>query len=155
MELEGLEARRKGRLMAALSMVFTARYAASYLRVDVEVIEELAEQMAPEDGRLSVIDSLDERAESVTAFTRQVSNISTTSSMIAGHSSCETSQPAAAFAGWIRDEDGLRRTFRHVHRHYTGYINARMRVTGHLWQGRFSSVAMDEAHSSAPCAMSP
>lgn len=45
-----------------------------------------------------------------------------------------------------RDEDGLRRTFRHVHHHYTGYINARMRVTGHLWQGRFSSVAMDEAH---------
>ncbi|WCM27830.1 transposase [Sphingomonas sp. QA11] len=44
------------------------------------------------------------------------------------------------------DGDGLRRTFRSVHRHYTGYINARMRVTGHLWQGRFSSVAMDEAH---------
>lgn len=44
------------------------------------------------------------------------------------------------------DEDGLRRTFRHVHRHYTGYINARLRVTGHLWQGRFSSVAMDEPH---------
>jgi putative transposase len=44
------------------------------------------------------------------------------------------------------DEDGLRRTFRYVHRHYTGYINARMRVTGHLWQGRFSSVAMDDAH---------
>jgi putative transposase len=40
------------------------------------------------------------------------------------------------------DEDGLRRTFRYVHRHYTGYINARMRVTGHLWQGRFSSVAI-------------
>jgi putative transposase len=37
-------------------------------------------------------------------------------------------------------------TFRHVHRHYTGYVNARMRVTGHLWQGRFSSVAMDEQH---------
>lgn len=31
------------------------------------------------------------------------------------------------------DEDGLRRTFRYVHRHYTGYINARLRVTGHLW----------------------
>ena len=44
------------------------------------------------------------------------------------------------------DEDGLRRTFRYVHRHYTGYINARLRVTGHLWQGRFSSVAMDEPH---------
>ncbi|TXC64060.1 transposase [Sphingosinicella ginsenosidimutans] len=45
-----------------------------------------------------------------------------------------------------RDADALGRTFRHVHRHYTGYVNARMRVTGHLWQGRFSSVAMDEAH---------
>ncbi len=45
-----------------------------------------------------------------------------------------------------RDEDALGRTFRHVHRHYTGFINARMRVTGHLWQGRFSSVAMDEPH---------
>lgn len=44
------------------------------------------------------------------------------------------------------DEDGLWRTFRHVHRHYTGFINARLRSTGHLWQGRFSSVAMDEAH---------
>jgi len=44
------------------------------------------------------------------------------------------------------DEDGLSRAFRYVHRHYTGYINARMRVTGHLWQGRFSSVAMDEPH---------
>ena len=44
------------------------------------------------------------------------------------------------------DPDGLRRTFRYVHRHYTGYINARLRVTGHLWQGRFSSVAMDEPH---------
>ena len=44
------------------------------------------------------------------------------------------------------DEDGLRRTFRYVHRHYTGFINARMRTTGHLWQGRFGSVAMDEEH---------
>ena len=45
-----------------------------------------------------------------------------------------------------QDEDGLRRTFRYVHRHYAGYIKARLRVTGHLWQGRFSSVAMDEGH---------
>jgi len=44
------------------------------------------------------------------------------------------------------DEHGLRRTVRYVHRHYTGYINARMRVTEHLWQGRFGSVAMDKAH---------
>ena len=57
--------------MAAPSMVFTARYAANRLGVDIDVIEELAEQMAPEDGRLSVIDSLDETADSITAFTRQ------------------------------------------------------------------------------------
>ena len=44
------------------------------------------------------------------------------------------------------DEDGLRRTFGDLHRRYTGFINARRRTTGHLWQGRFGSVAMDEAH---------
>jgi len=44
------------------------------------------------------------------------------------------------------DTDGLARTFRHVHRHYTGYVNARMRVTGHPWQWRFGSVAVDEGH---------
>ena len=44
------------------------------------------------------------------------------------------------------DADGLRRTFGDLHRRYTGYINARARTTGHLWQGRFGSVAMDEAH---------
>ena len=44
------------------------------------------------------------------------------------------------------DEDGLRRTFADAHRRYTGYINTRMRVTGHLWQGRFGSVVMDEEH---------
>jgi len=43
-------------------------------------------------------------------------------------------------------EDGLRATFADAHRRYTGYINARMRVTGHLWQGRFGSVVMDEDH---------
>ncbi len=44
------------------------------------------------------------------------------------------------------DEDGLRRTFADAHRRYTGYINARMRETGHLWQGRFGSFVMDEEH---------
>jgi putative transposase len=44
------------------------------------------------------------------------------------------------------DEDGLRRTFADTHRRYTGYINARNRWTGHLWQGRFGAVAMDEIH---------
>ncbi|MEV9048104.1 transposase, partial [Klebsiella pneumoniae] len=44
------------------------------------------------------------------------------------------------------DEDGLRRTFADAHLRYSGYINARHRWTGHLWQGRFSAVVMDEAH---------
>lgn len=44
------------------------------------------------------------------------------------------------------DEDGLRRAFGELHRRYTGYVNGRARRTGHLWQGRFGSVAMDEAH---------
>jgi putative transposase len=43
-------------------------------------------------------------------------------------------------------EDGLRATFAQAHRRYTGHIHARERWTGHLWQGRFSSTAMDEAH---------
>lgn len=33
-----------------------------------------------------------------------------------------------------------------AHRRYTGFVNARARVTGHLFQGRFASTAMDEAH---------
>jgi putative transposase len=44
------------------------------------------------------------------------------------------------------DGDGLRRTFGELHRRYTGYVNARARRTGHLWQGRFGSAAMDDAH---------
>lgn len=44
------------------------------------------------------------------------------------------------------DEDGLSRTFRQVHRHYTGCLNARQRWAGHLWQGRNCSVAMDKEH---------
>jgi len=44
------------------------------------------------------------------------------------------------------EEDGLRRTFADLHRRYTGYINARARTTGHLWQGRYGSVVMDETH---------
>ena len=47
------------------------------------------------------------------------------------------------------DCDGLRATFAYAHRRYTGFINARHRWTGHLWQGRFGAVAMDEAHLAA------
>ena len=57
--------------MAAPSMVFTARFAARHFGVDLDVINELAEQMAPEDGCLSVVDSLDDDAKSTTAFTRR------------------------------------------------------------------------------------
>lgn len=44
------------------------------------------------------------------------------------------------------DTDGLRATFANAHRRYARHINARHRWTGHLWQGRFGAVAMDEAH---------
>ncbi|HCS92273.1 MAG TPA: transposase [Chromatiaceae bacterium] len=44
------------------------------------------------------------------------------------------------------DKDGLREPFADAHRRYTGYINARSRATGYLWQGRFGSVVMHEAH---------
>lgn len=45
-----------------------------------------------------------------------------------------------------KSEAGLSRAIGETHRRYSGYINARLRVTGHLFQGRFGSVAMDEAH---------
>jgi putative transposase len=44
------------------------------------------------------------------------------------------------------DPDGLRATFANAHRRYARLINARHRWTGHLWQGRFGAVAMDETH---------
>lgn len=44
------------------------------------------------------------------------------------------------------DETGLARAVGEAHRRYTGFIGARGRWTGHLFQGRFGSVAMDEDH---------
>src|SRR5437870_2006272 len=35
--------------------------------------------------------------------------------------------------------DGLARTIGETHRQYTGFVNARARWTGHLFQGRFAS----------------
>jgi putative transposase len=43
-------------------------------------------------------------------------------------------------------EDGLALALGETHRRYTGFVNARMRVTGHLFQGRFGSVVLDEPH---------
>ena len=44
------------------------------------------------------------------------------------------------------DADGLRANFAEAHRRYTGAINARFRWAGHLFQGRFGAVVMDEPH---------
>ncbi|MDQ0473502.1 transposase [Labrys wisconsinensis] len=43
-------------------------------------------------------------------------------------------------------QDGLRALLGEVHRRYTAGINARNGWTGHLWQGRFGSVVMEEDH---------
>jgi putative transposase len=50
------------------------------------------------------------------------------------------------------DRDGLRRALAAVHRRYAGYIHARLKRTGHFWQGRFGCVAMDEGHLGAALA---
>lgn len=42
--------------------------------------------------------------------------------------------------------DGLRAMFADSHRRYTNYINWRHGWSGHLWQGRFGSAAMDDDH---------
>jgi putative transposase len=47
------------------------------------------------------------------------------------------------------DIDGLRRTLAVVHRRYAGQIHARLKRTGHFWQGRFGAVVMDETHLAA------
>ena len=43
----------------------------------------------------------------------------------------------------------LGRAIGEAHRRYTNFINARGRWSGHLFQSRFASVAMDEAHLTA------
>lgn len=47
------------------------------------------------------------------------------------------------------DPDALRRALAPVHRRYAGHIHARLKRTGHFWQGRFGCVAMDEDHLGA------
>ena len=42
--------------------------------------------------------------------------------------------------------DGLARAIGETHRQYTGFANTRARWTGHLFQGRFASVVLDEEH---------
>jgi putative transposase len=45
-----------------------------------------------------------------------------------------------------KNEAGLARAIGEAHRRYTTFINARAGRTGHLFQGRFASVVMDEDH---------
>lgn len=57
--------------MATPAFAFTARYVAETLGVDQDLVEEIAAmEMEPEDGRISILDSDDENAPAVTAFTR-------------------------------------------------------------------------------------
>ena len=44
------------------------------------------------------------------------------------------------------DESGLTKAIGEAHRRYTRYINFREGWRGYLWQGRFSSYAMDQQH---------
>ncbi|MFC1672734.1 transposase [Pseudomonadota bacterium] len=44
------------------------------------------------------------------------------------------------------DEGGLARAVGEAHRRYTRHVNGREGWTGYLWQGRFASYPMDEAH---------
>lgn len=44
------------------------------------------------------------------------------------------------------DQSGLARALGEAHRRYVAYVNGRQGWTGHLFQDRFSSVAMDEEH---------
>ena len=43
-------------------------------------------------------------------------------------------------------EKALGRALGETHRRYSSVVNARLRVTGHLFQSRFGSVVMDEEH---------
>ncbi len=43
-------------------------------------------------------------------------------------------------------DDSLARTFNSLHMRYSQYMNRRRRINGHLWQGRFYSTILDEAH---------
>ena len=45
-----------------------------------------------------------------------------------------------------KKEDSLARTFSVTHTRYSQYFNKKMKVFGHLWQGRFYSCVLDERH---------
>ena len=55
-------------------------------------------------------------------------------------------EPCSLDSLTVRRDRAVPRAVGETHRRYSGYINARLRVTGHLFQGRFGCVAMDESH---------
>jgi len=62
----------------------------------------------------------------------------------AAHSPCDPqSRPSHSDADKL---EGLSRAVGEAHRRCTAFVNARARVTGHLFQGRFGCVPMDEPH---------
>ncbi|MDD4295193.1 MAG: transposase [Candidatus Omnitrophica bacterium] len=44
-------------------------------------------------------------------------------------------------------EDSMAKVFKYAHMKYSQYYNKRMRITGHLFQGRFFSSVMDELYT--------
>lgn len=62
---------RPGRLMARPTFASTVRFVAERLGVKEALVEEIASMaMEPEDGRIFIVDSDEEDAPSITAFTR-------------------------------------------------------------------------------------
>ena len=51
------------------------------------------------------------------------------------------------FVAVPRQTDSLARTFNQTHMRYAQLVNRRNMRAGHLWQGRFFSCALDEAHA--------
>jgi putative transposase len=50
------------------------------------------------------------------------------------------------FVGVPQAADAMASVFRSVHMLYSQYFNRKAKATGHLWQGRFYSCVLDEAH---------
>jgi putative transposase len=57
-----------------------------------------------------------------------------------------STSPDGAADGGISAEQRLGRAIGETHRRYTRHINVREQWRGHLWQGRFASFVLDEAH---------
>jgi len=53
------------------------------------------------------------------------------------------------FIGVPEKEDSMAKVFKYAHMKYSQYYNKKMCVSGHLFQGRFFSSVMDEAHTIA------